>query len=287
MLAISNRAPFNHSIPLTAELEADWAGSPSDLVAENGQTVPRATVSLADDGQSLRIVSDASGLTNLFASPAIPVRQSTDYVLAVPITFENGLVNLDIIDADRRVTLTSTILRAEGEGGRRRRNSAKETAPESAGTPVARMIQIPFTSAGHSQVRLLASGAAEPPARLVVELGIPKTFAIGSTPYAWTRYPRGLVRGIQRNVFSTVCMISLIAIGIALLLLAGRFRALLILLWIPLYYVGSHVPFRTHYRYTLPVHYFLFVIASVAIYFAGLVLLRTAQRLRPRTAAQV
>jgi hypothetical protein len=77
--------------------------------------------------------------------------------------------------------------------------------------------------------------------------------------------PRGVVRGIQRNLFTTNHLLPLVMIGLALLLLAGQWRVALIVLAVPLYYLSVHSLFHTEYRYILGIHYFLFILAGVTL----------------------
>ena len=70
----------------------------------------------------------------------------------------------------------------------------------------------------------------------------------------------------------------LIVAGIILLALARTRHALLILLAVPVYYLFTHSPFGIDYRYALPMHYFLFVIASVTLYCAGIFLAQLIRR---------
>ena len=64
-------------------------------------------------------------------------------------------------------------------------------------------------------------------------------------------------------------MIPLIIIGIGLLIMAGRGKALLILLAVPIYYLSTHAAFSTEYRYILAIHYFLFIASAATIYSIG------------------
>jgi len=70
-------------------------------------------------------------------------------------------------------------------------------------------------------------------------------------------------------------MLPLEVIGIALLALAGRRRALAILLVVPIYYLSVQSAFHTEYRYILAIHYFLFVTAATALFCFGSALWQT------------
>lgn len=65
-------------------------------------------------------------------------------------------------------------------------------------------------------------------------------------------------------------MLPLIGLGIILLAIAGRFRALVIILAVPAYYLCIQSAFHTEYRYILAIHYFLFILGAVTLYIAGM-----------------
>src|SRR6185295_16060733 len=142
------------------------------------------------------------------------------------------------------------------------------------------VLQLPFASGARNQVRLVVANNGLTPERPAVQLAQAELFEMGPTPYVWTRFPRQIVRSIQRR-FTTVFMIGLIVMGIVLLLLARRGRTLVILLAIPAYYLLVQSPLHTEYRYILAIHYFLFLLAGVTVYFLA-VLLREAARLGAR-----
>jgi hypothetical protein len=99
-------------------------------------------------------------------------------------------------------------------------------------------------------------------------------FAIGPTPHLWTRYPRAIVRAIQKNLFKTERLLPLILIGVGLLAASRRGDTLVILLVVPCYYLLVHSAFHTEYRYILAIHYFLFVMAALTLYCGGVVIKR-------------
>jgi hypothetical protein len=74
-------------------------------------------------------------------------------------------------------------------------------------------------------------------------------------------------------------MLTLVAVGTLLLILARRKRALTILLAVPVYYLCAQSVFHTEYRYILVIHYFLFVLAAVTLYAGGVALMGIWRRL--------
>lgn len=89
-----------------------------------------------------------------------------------------------------------------------------------------------------------------------------------NTSEGWTRPAALVVGGIQR-LFITAVVLPLVVAGLILLALGGQGRVLAILLAIPVYYFCMQSVLHTEYRYILAIHYFLFVIAAVAIYRIG------------------
>jgi hypothetical protein len=142
---------------------------------------------------------------------------------------------------------------------------------------------MPFASGNRSEVRFVVSSNGASSARSTAEIGKPELFALGQTPQQWSRLVRPAVRGIQRNLYTTTHMLPLIGTGIILLAIAGRWRALLIVLAVPAYYLCVQSAFHTEYRYILAIHYFLFVSAAVALYLAGAAVWAGARRLFPAT----
>jgi hypothetical protein len=87
------------------------------------------------------------------------------------------------------------------------------------------------------------------------------------------------VRGIERNLYTTSHLTPLVAIGVMLLAVARRWRAIIILLAVPAYYLCAQSAFHTEYRYILAIHYFLFVMAAVTLYVVGAGIGRGARRI--------
>ncbi len=80
----------------------------------------------------------------------------------------------------------------------------------------------------------------------------------------WTRYPNAIVRAVQR-LFITAVMLPLVLAGLLILIWRRQFAVLAILVAVPFYYSCTQSILHTEYRYVLTLHYFLFVIAAVAI----------------------
>jgi hypothetical protein len=74
------------------------------------------------------------------------------------------------------------------------------------------------------------------------------------------RWTRPAVRAAQRVTKET--MLAFVILGVVLMLIASRRRSLL-LLTVPIYYWLFQCFMHTEFRYTLPMHYFLFVFAAI------------------------
>jgi apolipoprotein N-acyltransferase len=78
-----------------------------------------------------------------------------------------------------------------------------------------------------------------------------------------------LVKAIQK-LFVTRYFLPLTILGVVLLAFHRRKVALAVILTPPLYYLASHAPIHFEYRYILPVYFFWFILAGLAIYWLGL-----------------
>lgn len=112
----------------------------------------------------------------------------------------------------------------------------------------------------------------------MLNVGRAEMYEVGPTGFLWTRYARTIIRGVQKKVFKTSVMRSLITICIILLAFARRGRAFAVLLIVPFYYLLAQFPLHTEYRYVLAIHNFLFIIAGATIYYTSLVLGQSVQR---------
>jgi hypothetical protein len=237
--------------------------SPAELNTTSSILSQQARVSLINNGQALEIMADDSEFADQFASAPLTVRKNSDYLLVLPVSLVEGRFALKVTSSDRRDALaiaafTNATLKSGLED---------PAAAEPGGPARLKRIQIPFASGNRTEVRLVLSNNGAGPAPVVL-LGAAEIFEAGPTPYAWTGYPRSIIRSIQRK-YTTLRVLTLVALGIALLLLARRVRQLVILLVVPVYYLMLQSPLHTEYRYTLAIHYFLFVMAATTFYYAG------------------
>jgi hypothetical protein len=266
--------PVTHALAEHYAGPADWSGGSVELIRAGEKRSLGISLSPESEGRdALRLTSDAAGYGDIFAAPPVRVRAGTDYVFIWPLKLEAGRV----------------ILRVEGAAGRRYVSTVVDLVE---GKPAAeqpeRSLRLPFVALEDEEVRVVISGggpAAAPPSLLLRGLELR---ALGQAAHVWTRWPRLLLRAVQR-LFVTALMLPLVLAGIVLLARARKKRELAVLLAVPAYYFCVQSAVHTEYRYVLAVHYCLFVIAAVALYGAGAALAGVREALagrRARPAAQ-
>ena len=278
---VSAEPPFAHKPDVSYDAQMVWASDPEKTMSEGTLISPRAAGSLSVDGQMLQVRGDGSGFGDQFMSAPVSVEKNMDYVLWLRVKAERGKAAVKVTSADRRIALAAITVAAPGDGPKRgsrtkaEPEAAKDSteanalAPDEASNQGASVLQMPFASGNRREVRLVISNNETDSATPVVGLGEARLFSLGATPGVWSRAVRLPVRGIQKYLFTTFRMLALVVLGIALIALARRSRALLILLAVPAYYLSVQSAFHTEYRYILAIHYFFFVIAAATIYCAG------------------
>ena len=75
--------------------------------------------------------------------------------------------------------------------------------------------------------------------------------------------------GVVQRLFITALFLPLTLIGSGILIHRRQFQTLALLLVVPCYYFCTQSALHTEYRYVLVIHYFLFVLAAVAVYTIG------------------
>jgi 4-amino-4-deoxy-L-arabinose transferase-like glycosyltransferase len=81
----------------------------------------------------------------------------------------------------------------------------------------------------------------------------------------WLKILQTPLRIVQK-LFITAIFLPLALGGAGILIYQRRFQTLAILLIVPCYYFCTQSALHTEYRYVLVIHYFLFVLAAVALY---------------------
>ena len=249
---VSADPPVTHSIQVTDATQPVWRRTPRELLTTGSVLTPRVTAVLATDGESIIIQGDESKYGKLFASAPVAMQSNSDYLCQVAIKLEAGRIRVGIESTDEKILFATTIVdTVEGRSG-----------PEQ---PM-QVVQLPFVSgdAGTvSHVRLvLANGGAAAPAQ--VRMGEVKLFMLGPSSFVWSRYPRLLIRAVQK-LFLTAIMLPLALAGVALLGRKRLWPVLAILLIVPAYYLSVQSATHTEYRYILAIYYFLFAFAGVTL----------------------
>lgn len=278
---------FGHNTEVPSGIQPIWSITAEDWW--RGPISQKASL-LANNGQEA--VLSGSGMADeaLLVSTPGSLKKHTDYILTISAELEEGEAAIDAKSTDQRVTLGKRVLLPVPEPSTV--NSKEPGSIESQSDPPATaeraisVVEIPFASGHQTATGVVISDHAKPAGKISIRLGRAELFELGPTPYQWTRLPRAVIRALQQNLFKTTSMRFLIVTGIMLLALAGQWRTLLIVLAVPVYYLLSHAPLGIDYRYTLPMHYFLFMCSAVALYCTCMSVARLTKYLKP-TAANV
>ena len=264
---VSLEPGFGHSVSSAEGLNPHWTQTPHDLFANGTQVAPNAETEISQDNSLLLIKADDSRFGDQFMSEAIPVQMRHDYILEVPIT-DGRMMALKVTSEDQRITLASAIIgtdsdRRERKASQRKRDKrAEREEPDSSEVS---NIRLPFASGERNKVKLVVSNDGPIDGQPRISMGNVDVIEVGPTPLRWTAYPRYVIRVLQRSLFKTGPMLTLIATGVLLLVVAGSYRRILIVAAVPLYYLTFQSALHTEYRYILAMHYFLFVFAAVTI----------------------
>lgn len=282
---VSVEPPFGHPDVTTNTLQPDWSASPEELLEGAVSGSGESKLALSDDGGSLKITGDRSEYGDQFISAPIQVEPNTDYVCALSLAPARGNLAVKITSADRRISLVSLPL--QESSAKKPSNKANKAPDEDVDNSEpdddysASVIRLPFASGDRVEVRLVLSnnGASS---QTLAQVFRAEIFKAGPTPYQWTVYPRAIVRGLQKNIYKTALMLSLVFTGILLIGMTGRWQTIVMLIAVPLYYLIFQSALHTEYRYILAIHYFLFILAAVTIYCAVFAMMETFRWLKSR-----
>ncbi len=253
---VSVEPSVTNSLEIKNETELAWSGSPAELIAGNSSSSGRAQLSLTENNQALRLIGDDSGQGKQLASAPISIQRKSDYVLRLPVRVEQGRMVIRVESVDKGTILASAALPDSLE-------------PEAPTKDSMTFIQLPFVNAGAEQVRIVLVNAEPKQGSPIIEIGRMEVFRLGPASYLWTRYPRMLLKSVQK-FFKTSWMLPLMLIGILLLSLARRTRVLAIVLAVPAYYLCVHSPLHIEHRYVLAMHYFFSILIAVGLYWIAM-----------------
>jgi hypothetical protein len=264
---VSAEPPVMHTPSSARDRAPVWSGSAASWLGEGSFLSNQAETSLEPRDQTLRLRSDGSEFGDQIASAPIALRPERDYLLNAAISTEPGPVVVKITTTDRSIALALEVVDAgslcrESKKEKKRNGLLVGSVSEDSDDATS----LSFSSGHRTEVCLTIANDGQASPGGVTRIGELRLFDLGPTPYLWTRYPRMVLRGVQRNLFKTTAMLPLVVAGVLLLALSGRGSALAALLVVPAYYICTQSVLSTEYRYILAIHYFLFVMAGVTFY---------------------
>ena len=266
--------PFGQTVlPANEKDGSDSVTLPSALLAGGNRLSELTEVYLVNGENTLRIIGAGNDFEDQFLSSPFSVRRNTNYQVNLKGMVRQGLGAAKVVTPNRQIVLASAILPSEKEIIETK--SSKHPA-----SGMTDLTPIVFASGDTEEVNLVFSDNGVSAERPVIEIAKVELVERGKTPTLWTQAPRSIIRAIEKNIYKTERLLPLILVGICILSVARRRRAMLILFTVPVYYVVSHSPFSTEYRYVLAIHCFLFISAAVTIYCAGLVITSAARHLK-------
>jgi hypothetical protein len=246
---VSPNPPVTHSLDLVERLRPVLSQSAGELIASGRVMSSRGTTSISPDGQLFRLHCDDTKYGKQFGSAQVPVQAQRDYLFKVPFQLEQGRMMISV-ENEEQLVLASTIIDLD-------------EARSPANQPL-NVLAIPFVSGNSTQVGLIFSNAGSSSGSPVAQIGTAELFELGPTSFQWTRYPRLLIRNLQR-FFITAWTIPFAACGLLLLLWSRREKTALVLLIVPIYYLCVQSALHTERRYVIAIHYFFLILAAVPL----------------------
>ncbi|HWN11061.1 MAG TPA: glycosyltransferase family 39 protein [Pyrinomonadaceae bacterium] len=264
---VSARPPVTRSLALADTVEPLWAQEPASLLTTGIVLSPQGTAVVSTDGQSLIVTGDDSARGKQFATAPVRVQKHVEYLWRLPIKLEQGRIKVGVENTQQFNWEATTIV-----------DTLEGKSPLAQPT---QNVELPFVSENDQHLRLtLANEGA--PGPTVVHVGGIKLFQLGPASFVWTRYPRILIRSVQK-LFITAVMLPLGLCGIALTVTKRSWRVLAILLVVPAYYLCVQSATHTEYRYILALYHFLFAFAAVTIGWVGTIAISTAASFRGKS----
>ena len=251
-LLVSANPPVTRSLRLDETAVPVWTQQPPDLLITGTVLSSKATAIVSTDRQHLIITGDDSSYGKQFATSPVKVQKHMEYLWRLPVKLEQGRIKVGIETTAQNHWQAATIV-----------DTFERQSPLE--QPV-QHVELPFVSGSEQYVRLaLANEGSDKSA--VIHVGEVELFELGPPSFLWTRYPRILIRGVQK-FFITAVVLPLALFGIALTALKQRWAILGILLAVPAYYLCVQSSTHTEYRYILALYHFLFAFAAVTLSWA-------------------
>jgi hypothetical protein len=258
---VSTETPVSHALAID-NLEPVWIGTPAELFSSGVGLSSRVRIQHELSTDRLTLIGDDSKYGDQFAPNAVDVKKDFDYVFTLPVNVERGRMRISIVSPGGPA-YSSTIV-----------ETIENTRPED---QPASLVQLSFVARANQRVQVVFSNEASNPPNPVVKVGPIKLFELGFSRFLWTRYPRLLVHYLQKS-FLTAVMLPLAIIGLALLIVKKKSRALIILLVVPAYFFCVQSIVHTEYRYVLAVDYFVFALVGVALAWSADILVRLSAK---------
>lgn len=252
---VRSEPAMRHSTSISADATPTCSISPVNAATQQASgNLQRA---LTADGRSLGLTGSVQ---DLFRSSAISVKPKTDYLVRVPLKIKEGEVVIEILDTQRNARIASTpILHPI---------NWLDLTPEE--QPVV-TVELPFVSVDTTSAILKLRNPGRSPNHFAVELGTSEAFELGPASQIWTRYPRIVIRFLQK-FFITAVILPVTILGVIVLWRQRRWPELVILLSLPAYYMCVQSALWTEFRYILSMHYNLLILAAVGFLWTGKVL---------------
>lgn len=237
--------------------ELTWRVTPQELLARSA-----SHLILPKDAGFLHITT--TDYPTELTTPPIKALQASDYLLNVPIWNVDGRVVIKIVDAETGRTLASA--------------TVPDSLPRSDVREEVKTLQLPFVNTAAEQLKIVVENGGS--AHLdAIEVGPIELYRLGRASYLWTKYPRVVIKVLQKY-FTTLWMLPLALIGVVLLALARRFYALAIICAVPIYFLCTHAPMHLELRYILPINYFWGIFVATSLYFISAIVWKLLRKLR-------
>jgi hypothetical protein len=270
-------------------LEPVWAASPAEFMSRGLMLASRAERSQSGARGAAEIICDPSGCGPEFSFGPLPTRRCTDYLLVFSGDVQGGPIDGRIGTIDGHAVLASVPIPVRSATGRS--NGPEQSSGSNAVRGPAEMppllappprTVIPFASGSGAELNFLLYSGDPRAGGVTVTASRLELFEMGPTQSLWTRYPRVLIGALQRKIFKTWPMRVMILLGMLTLAIAGRSRAIVLLIAVPAYYLCFQSALHTEYRYVLVIHYLLFILAGAMLFLVGSRLRQGCQQLLAR-----
>ncbi len=250
---VAAHPPVTRSLAIAENIDPLWAQSPAQLATTGALPGPPASAIVSTDGHQLIVMGNESDYGKQFAAAPVQLEKHVEYLWRLPVKLEQGRIRVGVVNTRQDEWETATII-----------DTVEGKSPQE--QPV-QNVELPLVSKTGDQVQLTFANEGSD-STSVFHIGEVKLFQLGPASFVWTRYPRLLVRGVQK-IFITAVMLPLALLGIAVSAFRRKCRVLAILLIIPAYYFCVQSATHTEYRYILALYHFLFAFAAVAVWWAS------------------